>query len=722
MKKSLFILMLLLLMSRAFSAKVDVETAQTAAINFFINLHNKNLNHPATSKQIEGIIVERSGEEDLIYIFNFQGSGYVMVSADDAAYPILGYSLDENYEPDNLPCCCRAWMDRYKSQIIFVKEHNIKADLKIKQAWERLLTDSDTDQLPMNMVGRGPWTDHIVWGQGFPYNAHCPADNTLFDPDLYYHCATGCGAMALGILMFHWRHPIQGAGDHNYVDPKYGAQQANFGAATYDWNGMTFDIQEECNAVSQLLYHAAVALETEFGAQSLTDRDNLRNALVSYFKFTPDIAEFTPDIEDFEEKLMNDLYDIPVLFSSFIENKIGHIWVGDGYRFDNTLPPDEQILYYHMNWGWYGSYNDSTYYALNAFEPDTFQFNDNLVALMRITPLANSDHYVCSGQTEITGNFGSIEDGSGPAQGQNGNYYYTGGKDCKWLIKPFDRVDNISLNFHDLSLNQNDRVKIYDGETASANLLWSGFKNPPAEIKSTGDKMLIHFIAQSDSPGGEGFLASFSTTPVPYCPQGGDAFELNTLTPSIDLASNDPEKLYRNDTYCTWDFIKMQEGTITFSLNYFYAADNNDKLIITDGNNLKIDITKDNWAQNNNIVTQDDDFKIEFNTDSLLRGVGWEGTVFFSPLQISENKLFRNVNVFPNPAVERMNIEISLYEPGCVEISLCSIRGQLIFKDDQEIKSGTFSRAYDVKNIPKGVYILQFKGQTGLMSEKVVIM
>ena len=43
---------------------------------------------------------------------------------------------------------------------------------------------------------------------------------------------------AMAQIMYFWRWPETGAGSHSYTHPAYGVQTANFGATTYDWDGM----------------------------------------------------------------------------------------------------------------------------------------------------------------------------------------------------------------------------------------------------------------------------------------------------------------------------------------------------------------------------------------------------------------------------------------------------------------------------------------------------
>ena len=59
--------------------------------------------------------------DTVYYVFNFSGkNGFVIVAADERAYPILGYSFNGNYTIDNQPPAFSAWMECRKKEISFI--------------------------------------------------------------------------------------------------------------------------------------------------------------------------------------------------------------------------------------------------------------------------------------------------------------------------------------------------------------------------------------------------------------------------------------------------------------------------------------------------------------------------------------------------------------------------------------------------------------------------
>ena len=56
---------------------------------------------------------------ELIFIFHLQPQGFILVSADDASYPVLAYSFESDYPADNQPENFSSWIKGYADQINF---------------------------------------------------------------------------------------------------------------------------------------------------------------------------------------------------------------------------------------------------------------------------------------------------------------------------------------------------------------------------------------------------------------------------------------------------------------------------------------------------------------------------------------------------------------------------------------------------------------------------
>ena len=87
-------ILLLIIASILLSKPIDIETATKVANNFVSNKLNSNLDNKTLN--LDSTI--RCNQIPLIYVFRILPSGFVLIAADDAAKPILSYSLENNFE------------------------------------------------------------------------------------------------------------------------------------------------------------------------------------------------------------------------------------------------------------------------------------------------------------------------------------------------------------------------------------------------------------------------------------------------------------------------------------------------------------------------------------------------------------------------------------------------------------------------------------------------
>ncbi len=108
----------------------------------------------------------------------------------------------------------------------------------------------------------------------------------------------------------------------------------------------------------------------------------------------------------------------------------------------------------------------------------------------------------CSGTTTLTGNSGTITDGSG-------SQYYDNNANCKWLIKP-SGASSVKLTFTAFNTESGaDYVKVYNGETTSSPLLGSfSGSSTPAAVTANSGKMLVCFTSNATTKK-PGFSANY---------------------------------------------------------------------------------------------------------------------------------------------------------------------------------------------------------------------
>ena len=117
------------------------------------------------------------------YVFNIGAQqGFVIVSGDDRAHPVLGYAEKGSFDPDNLPANLRGMLSQYQKEIGYAVQQDITATDGVRTEWSRL-----TSGLPLRSSGETVLLETAKWDQGAPYNSHTPLMGTE-------HALTGCVA------------------------------------------------------------------------------------------------------------------------------------------------------------------------------------------------------------------------------------------------------------------------------------------------------------------------------------------------------------------------------------------------------------------------------------------------------------------------------------------------------------------------------------------------
>ncbi len=282
------------------------------------------------------------------YVFNNSNNhGYVIVSGEDNAAPVLGYSDEGTFDANNIPDGLQYWLDCYASEMSYLRSHPQAGGIAPRSE----LTTSVNPLLT------------TMWNQSSPYNDLCPTYSNG-------HAVTGCVATATAQIMNYYQWPVQGTGSHSYTCNVNGEGEQTLSAdfnTTYDWDNMLDDYSSgyttaEGNAVATLMYHLGVASEMNYGRSSGTGTYDMMEALRTYFGYNKGMKlhkRANTPIAQWDSLLMNELDNSrPVLYSGFTPGGGGHAFVFDGYNADG---------YYHINWGWGGTSNG--YFLVTALNP-----------------------------------------------------------------------------------------------------------------------------------------------------------------------------------------------------------------------------------------------------------------------------------------------------------------------------------------------------------------
>lgn len=307
-----------------------------------------------------------------LYIYNVEGGGFVIVSASRNMKPVLAYSLKNSYDGE-IPEPAWYFINNYSKNVDYCDEKGVKmADADTE--WNLL----ENKELPAerNATTVEPLIQ-TLWNQDYPYNYYAPECNNYWNGN---RCYAGCVACAMSQIMKYWNHPVQGSGSHSYVHGTYGEQSANFGATTYNWSIMPFELGSQANdaakAVALLMYHCGVSVDMNFGPDgSGAFSKDVETALRQYFGYCAasyqERSKYTE--EEWIALLKSELdKSQPVYFSGTSDSGGGHAIVCDGY---------DAYDYFSFNLGWSGSGND--YYSIN----DVAGYHNNEAAVVNIFPL-----------------------------------------------------------------------------------------------------------------------------------------------------------------------------------------------------------------------------------------------------------------------------------------------------------------------------------------------
>ena len=371
--------LIVLLLSLTLGAKanpVDMRLAREVGAKFI----NANTAMRVTPSGLQLVTTYHTSSNDAAFhVFNTP-KGFIIVSADDCATPILGYSEEGHFDVLNIPIQMQEYLRGFVEQIQYGIDNHLSADETIAHQWELVQATGHVIEQRAATVVAPLLTD--TWGQGCYYNNLCPED-----PDgPCGHALTGCVATSFAQILHYWGYPSVGTGSHTYTPSGYPTQTANFGATTYQWSNMPNSLSEsssstQINAVATLMWHCGVAVDMGYGpGASGASSASIPYALLNYFGYSDDLSMiYREDYTDAEWLAMvKSSLDLgrPVHVRGSDENGGGgHAFVCDGYDVNNQL---------HFNWGWYG--NNNGYFALGALNPGGYAFNVGNAAIINIHP------------------------------------------------------------------------------------------------------------------------------------------------------------------------------------------------------------------------------------------------------------------------------------------------------------------------------------------------
>ena len=344
------------------AAAIDIGLARKVAKNFYSEKSGIPLHGLIAGEEF----ILKSGGVAYGYAFNLN-TGFIIISGDDAVFPVLAYSFESGYTNDHLPPGFTSWMECYKSQVLLSLEEKPNPSKNIYEIWSRYGSENYQAKAILSEVKP---LIHTTWSQDCFYNSYFPEEPLAPCGHLW----TGCVATAMSQVMKYYNYPENGSGSYSY-NSSYGYVSADFENTDYDWVSMNYHLTGEDSATAHLLYHTAISIHSQFFPNGTGAYDfDVRDALVQYFNYSEDAHFYWRDSYpgDWKALLRNELDNgRPVIYGgASSETLAGHTLVCDGYQ---------DTSFFHFNWGWNGTYNGYFYLDSLIAGENYFDFQHDVV-------------------------------------------------------------------------------------------------------------------------------------------------------------------------------------------------------------------------------------------------------------------------------------------------------------------------------------------------------
>ena len=309
-----------------------------------------------------------NSDEAAVYVFATGEKGYMILSADDVAYPVLGYS-DQQFDESAMSL---GWLKEYARQIS--------------------ATDSDipaADNYPFVDYERIEPMIKTHWGNGTIYRDKTP----LIDGK---NSHPGDLAVAMAQIMNYHKYPSVGQGQNTYSS-KGETLSYDFSTLKLDWDSMLPKYDESCtdaqkSAIAELIYACGVAANMQYDTkESTTSLEKAALGLVKHFGYDKGInvdccTYYT--LQTWNEMVYKRLVeDGPIIyhFYNYRNNPFYSYYICDGYD-------GEGLFHFNAD---LGGKNDG-YYRLSALSQKSWiDFSDHCI-ISNIYPAREDSQAMCN--------------------------------------------------------------------------------------------------------------------------------------------------------------------------------------------------------------------------------------------------------------------------------------------------------------------------------------
>lgn len=340
----------------------------------------------------------KPAEHPAFYVIGRDRGGFVIISGDDRARPILGLSETNRFETENMPDNVKWWMESLKA---YVRKQAVPGN-QVRPQWTRLLqTRADDAHITGTVTGK---VEHLTpeWDQGNNdqwlfkqqvYNKFCPRSNGNLT-------ITGCVATALAEVLttlsglYPDDMPDRGTGTVGgySVGSGYVAPQPYELTTVYDWAGLRTLTNAEAirqaidngqtdvvDNLGHLMADCGAILRAAFSVNGTTagSGQNIAARTAEHLfmsKTAHSESASAYSAAKWIRMLKAEIVSRPVLYSGRSPENYGHSFVFDGF---GTYQGE---TVFHVNFGWSGSANG--YYFFDNLESGNGMYSDHLMAAL----------------------------------------------------------------------------------------------------------------------------------------------------------------------------------------------------------------------------------------------------------------------------------------------------------------------------------------------------
>ncbi len=293
---------------------------------------------------IKGIQPVYQGGEKAYYVVNFNPQGWALISADDMSTPLIGYSPEGAYDVAGVPDNMRSWLSVYGEQVV----QNAKLKGKRAEGWDTGASRATSKSVGTRAVGKIDALVKVNWNQGGKYNKYCPSNASG-------RAVVGCVAVSMAQAMSVVQYPPRPKGSFGYECANFGYVSCNYdNEADYNWSNILSGANDY-DDVARLLFHCGVSVRMDYGVGgSGTQNSYIASALKNHFSYPASVVSYgresIGDDNVWKNLILTELSEGRVVCyaGADLTKSYGHAFNLDGY---------DGSAYFHINWGWGGSYN-----------------------------------------------------------------------------------------------------------------------------------------------------------------------------------------------------------------------------------------------------------------------------------------------------------------------------------------------------------------------------